>query len=169
LLLEGALSEPERAIIASDYAKVVGLGGNVEERLTREPEASFNPRPARVALLVMEEGSENHSLAIRAALWACSPGNPEDPAVQRVVDDVRHGRFHERVAATIAAALLLDRVRHLHMTELEESEKAEYLAHVGSSPCLEKSSAAAERLKQKLAHAISLQRRRLGIYEDGDV
>ena len=115
----------------------INLGGLDEQDFTRTEGSSYNPRPARLGLILVDNAKATNPLAIAVGMMAC------------VGSDV--GRFSERLsdlapnirdqllsllneasipiaswaeeslgleARTISLAVLLDRARHAHLSEL---------------------------------------------------
>ena len=63
----------ETALLEVYFELSITLGGRLEQDFTREPESSYNPRPARVAQILLEDCSINDPLAL-AASFLCALG-----------------------------------------------------------------------------------------------
>lgn len=118
------------ALLEVSFAHAVEKGGLTELDFTREEGVSFNPRPARVALILLSNAQVTDPEVIAAGMLASS-----DP-----LDDLKHLEVAERArvlahaaleppeviasidpairfeVAIVALALWLDRVRHLHQS-----------------------------------------------------
>ena len=151
--------------IAGDYCSAADLGGNLELDLPREEGVSFNPRIARVVSLVIQECDVTDPAQLRIAVYSCVANDrisalPGDVASELAsVRDASSGR--PAWIQGISLALMLDRVRHLHMMTSAFEDKDAYLAQVRASPLLLPESGAPERLRSKVLHAVDLQVRRL--------
>ncbi len=149
------------------FDRVVQLGGNYEEGLMREEGVSFNPRVARIASLVLEHSDNPIIEVIAAAMWSLVPeqvaelqGNaPEVYDLVVGVFEQSEGSAVNPTSATIRAVLLLDRLRHLHMTSFAVAEKATVLQEAASSSVFSEEFPISQELRAKVEHAIRLQQR----------
>ena len=121
------------------YAHSIARGGKEEWPVVRPEDASFNPRPARVCQILFAQGRCADLDTLIAALLAPMP--PEEEAFeswrdahQRSLARAASGHVHQgeplsmpgagrQAAWSVALALALDTVRHLHMTELPAEER----------------------------------------------
>lgn len=116
------------------YHKACLQDALLEENLTREDGVSYNPRPARIALILISEAKLLDPSTIAASILSCC-----SPAVLDVhfseYQSVRnqalqaHFLLKEGFCETypaephlISLALTLDKIRHLHMTSLNAQQ-----------------------------------------------
>lgn len=172
LKLFGALAI---SAIASDYERVAAHGGNVEVGLVREEGVRYNPRIARISLLVLDEGGIRELGHLRATIWstlrdAHRLADLEDRDIREVAECVLSGDDSEQALIhTIRAAIALDTVRHLHMTALEMADKRAYLSSKAIRSLVKQDSSAASNLDRKLQHAVTMQERLLANSGEGDL
>jgi hypothetical protein len=152
------------------FDRVVQLGGNQEEGFVREEGVSFNPRTARIASLMLEHCKTPSPEAIAAAMWSLVPSEVAEleasaphlcKLIAAVFDD-SEGAVINSISATIRAVVLLDRLRHLHMTTLSADEKARILEAAQNSSVLADDFPISQQLRAKVAHAGQLQKRNVG-------
>lgn len=153
------------AQFARDYCEAADRGGNAELGVAREEGVSFNPRIARVVSLVIQEYAHITPDLLRVVAYSTVPLDGEIPVELRsdisAVRDVTPER--PEWIKCIALALMLDRVRHLHMADIRSDEKERMLTGFASSPILAPETGSPENLRLKLIHSIDMQRRRLHI------
>ena len=158
------LDEPALQVLTDDYDRVVAAGGNDEEGIKREEGVSFNRRIARILSLVTKEGGCRNLSDLRVAMYACATRDEIVPDEEVLAAKVRQARAvfeverPEGVAATVAAAIILDAVRHMHMTSFTIEERAQRIGALNVTPLL---STIPEVLRDKLTHSISMQKRGL--------
>ena len=128
-------------LIERSFAHAVEKGGLTELDFRREEGVSFNPRPARVALILLSNAQVTDAEVIAAGILASS-----DP-----LDDLKHLEVAERArvlahaalespdaiasidsairfeVAIVALARWLDRVRHLHQSPEASARWSEML------------------------------------------
>lgn len=109
------------SLLEEAFAFALAHGASAEEPL-RPPGMAFNPRPARVAQIVIESGGLSEAEAIAAAILSCAaPGELSGfSAGERAVELARASRAADvaalcRESVVIAAARLLDDLRHAHL------------------------------------------------------
>ncbi len=163
------------SVVASDYERVAALGGNVEVGLVREEGVRYNPRIARVSLLVLEEGGIRELNHLRATVWS-TLGDArrlvelEDEDIRRTAEWVLSEDDTEQAPIrTIRAAIALDTVRHLHMTTLEEADKRAYLSSQAIRSLVKEGASVLSNLDRKLQHAVMMQERLLAVSGEGDL
>jgi hypothetical protein len=153
------------AQFAHDYCEAADRGGNADLGVAREEGVSFNPRIARVISLVIQEYAQITPEVLRVVAYSTVSLDQDVPA--EVLSDVSAVRNvtpeSPEWIRCIALALMLDRVRHLHMADIRSDEKERMLAAFGSSPILAPEAGSPENLRLKLIHSIDMQRRRLHI------
>jgi hypothetical protein len=155
--------------LANQYEQIHALTGHIEAYIEREEGASFNPRPARVARIVIEDGGLSDFVTVSIALWAGSSALPViDPlpqgglveALRKIQDPVLETAELTIELFTVALAVLLDDVRHLHMSKRTVDLAKDLLTRAEATA----ESASTVNLKspivKKLSHAIAMQRRR---------
>lgn len=129
----------ELELLETAFEFVQATGGEEEIGFIRPVDQSFNPRLARVALILIEEGRVAGLHNVCAALLSCSSAPGQFRIGLEGVDDYREiaGSIElaqlaqktiseivdsssslNSVALAIAGALRLDYVRHLHRTSL---------------------------------------------------
>ena len=136
----------------------------------RAHDASFNPRLARVAQLLIDISGEKTLLVLGAALVASTNQEnwldlPHIQMFQPLAAQTIH-LLSETTAATapdalaIAHALILDTVRHLHISNRSTAERSKILELANKILGLECVVSRYARFKPILSHAISQQERR---------
>jgi len=165
------------AILTDDFQQVCALGGADESEIQRAKDASFNPRPARVAMISIGDGHLTALPQIRLALWSCvpTPGTerlPDDLELQQKIASVRIGVLESRVAdpvvATVILANRLDRLRHIHMTAAAHDEIVALADGTEETLAVCSVVPVSECLLRKVEHCIALQRRRLDRVSGGE-
>lgn len=153
------------AQFAHDYCEAADRGGNVELGVAREEGVSFNPRIARVVSLVIQEYALITPDGLRVVAYSTVPLDGEIPVeLHSDVSSVRDVTPESpEWIKCIALALMLDRVRHLHMADIGSDEKERMLASFAFSAILAPEAGSPENLRVKLIHSIDMQRRRLHI------
>jgi len=157
------------AQIGADYCSAADCGGNIEVGLAREEGVSFNPRIARIVSMVVQDCERVDPHMLRVAVYSTTPREVmvAECVPSEVQSDVAAVRSVSEQSPAwiqgIALALLLDRIRHLHMLEMSTDEKVLYMAQAQASPMLVPQSGAPSNLRLKVIHAIDLQNRRLKI------
>jgi hypothetical protein len=164
----------ELSNIEKNYEEVVSRGGAEEFPILREVDASFNPRPARIAAIVLADARpKDPARAILLGFWSCLITEGVVSTLESVVpeglyssllrinpsDYKANGDIDEVI---VALAVRLDQVRHLHMTALSPTHKSAILQDAEDMALLLVSSHPELPLLQRLTHAIHQQRRILG-------
>jgi len=116
-----------------DYA--IRNGGLEELDFCRDPEVSFNPRPARIALILVQDAgvssTEVIAAGILASVWPSDNGAEElRESIALPVAELsreshcnplelieRSSKNEVNFASIIATSLWLDRARHFHLSE----------------------------------------------------
>lgn len=120
------------------YHNMVLAGGLHEGAIARAPNASFNPRPARLCKILLRETNEQDVNVLGAALIIAVPDNFETPvAWQAACELAKQARTFRAQPLSkpdapierLHLAVLLDDLRHLHMTTLPHSEKEALVEH----------------------------------------
>jgi len=110
-------------------------GGLEELDYIRDPEVSFNPRPARIAMIVLQSAKLNSQEAVEAALlssvWPSDKEieNPPESLSENVLEIAARARLPPLTligsakkeasnAEILACCLWLDRARHYHLAEM---------------------------------------------------
>ena len=169
--LQRRILDSDRAQLAEIYSLACAYGALSEGGVRREGGASFNPRPARICQILINECNESDPDVFAAAMLACCTSQPDfqvaSPAavgwgVASRVIRVQSGleiQFDETVARVLLA-LQLDELRHLHMTELSCVERQLLCGRVANLlPQIEESSSN-RRLKMLVVAAIDRFERR---------
>ncbi|MCO6432363.1 MAG: hypothetical protein J5J00_16030 [Deltaproteobacteria bacterium] len=116
----------EVSIVAAAFDFAVQHGALDERNIERPSEASFNPRPARVAEIVLSGNHDVTSLQVAAAILLCAeelpskslPAELEEAyqtcaAARRSLSD--NSPPPDELTASLLLAYMLDDVRHFHM------------------------------------------------------
>ncbi len=157
-LLERAFGEGCIDLVSADYEQAALAGGNIEPNgLVREEGVSFRPRLARIATLLIQEVPGLRLHTVRAALHAAVPSSAP----------VATTAESQSEACAVQLAIQLDTTRHLHMTQLDPKGRGRALAAAEELLSRAHADAPLETLRQKLLHAIKLQRRNLGVSDTG--
>ena len=165
------LSPEDLTHIEKCYEEVLSRGGADEFPIVREVDASFNPRPARIATIVLTNTKPTHLLrAIELGLWSCLIRDsgvstllleaPEDivRALHRIhfIESNVDSDIDEVI---VALAVHLDQVRHLHMTNLSPEDKSSLLFRAEKLVTALLPSHVELPILKKVSHAIQQQRR----------
>jgi hypothetical protein len=165
------LTEPQLAALAEEYLYCAEHGGNAEPGIVREPGVSFNPRQARVLSLLVTDGGVRDVFILRAVLYAaclvkkCSEVVaydflvPED--LRTLVLAVVQGDFSLPSVALIRGVIELDGLRHLHQTVYSIDQRRSLVASSEEILDLGMAHELPEWLRNKVMHAIVLQRRNI--------
>lgn len=116
------------------YSSAWKVGAGVEAPVLREPGASYNPRPARIATILIKECRDLTVVEIVACFWvpALEKGfeilNPNEAG--QLLAKQSYSALHDvssfnlkPQALRVAAAVLVDAIRHLHMSSLSSAER----------------------------------------------
>jgi hypothetical protein len=160
-LLARLFGEDGALALALDYERVSQHGGNYEPAVIREEGVSHNPRIGRVLSIVIQDGGVRERDSIRSAMYACAPRVTPPEELEPLGSEVRNLLSTESVANTIQLALELDFIRHLHMTTYSTEDRQKLLNERARSTLLPQLGKGSPALFQKVAHAITLQQRRL--------
>jgi hypothetical protein len=164
--LQRVLGSLELRDLVHDLEAVVALGGAHERGIVREPGVSFNPRLGRLLALLIKEGGFSDLLSMRAVLWSSVVTPPEldqvpDQQVRTVVAQVvgaaACGAQEQSRVNAMRGVLLLDSVRHLHLSTISREEKERLLDEGERQLAV----AGADALHAKLSYALAAQRRLL--------
>jgi hypothetical protein len=119
------LSSEWGGVLEEAFRFAMEEGGADELDFTREEGASFNPRPARLAHILIHDGEVRDPAVIVEAILASVPGGkrPNSAALPR-----RRLQTVEE-SSLIAAVRFLDRARHLHIAE-KQGGKVDWEQHV---------------------------------------
>ena len=142
-LRRASFSQLERSWLADLYTLTAIHGGLEEPELRREPGVRYNPRPARLCQLLLQEGKVRQAEELAAAILLCSDRELDcrSPSAQtRSASSLRQevrGVLTSKNAARaslpgqrIALASALDTSRHLHMRELDDAERQRQIQDV---------------------------------------
>lgn len=160
--LRRSFAEDIQERLAALYQWVASQGGLAEQSPRRTQNTSFNPRPARLALIALKELHNTTEIEVAAlflstippALPLAPPGL--DAALELASQIQAYAPLHPlQPAAPLAACLALDTIRHLHLSETPHPSdllaQASQLAHIISAE------PRAVRLSEVLHHAITQQ------------
>ena len=159
-LLRKRLSATAAARITALYRWAAQHGSLEEPGIVRAAGVSFNPKPSRICQLLISEGQVTDGHSIEAALLAISSPSAEPPSgferagelAALVRDPVLSASNSD--AFSVALAIALDTVRHLHMGDDPELRRR-WLA--ASAALLSQNREISPRLSQLLEGAVSRQ------------
>lgn len=129
LMKKGSLKHRDYQLIDRAFAISMQHSGKEEIDFIREDGVSFNPRPARAALILIKDAKETSAVSIAAIVIASVYETTEDLEFDSaVLDLVKESlkdttKIQSKSAALIACSLWLDRARHLHQIAEENREK----------------------------------------------
>lgn len=103
--LKRRFSIEEASRVSAEYTTCVSNGGLNEGLIVRDPEVSFNPRPARICLILLKELKE---VSIGELLEVLKLETLQQPTLTAL--------------PSVKLALIVDELRHLHMTKLSSQE-----------------------------------------------
>jgi hypothetical protein len=149
------------------YETALAHGGAIEHPVLREDDASFNPRPARIAQIIWTETRCQEALPYALAFLSCC--HPEEQAglskefptevaqcfpiwQQMAMPDIDT----PQLVHDIALAQMLDKARHLHMTDLSESDQREFHHFVVNEIIMCAKPSAQNSITRKLQHWAAL-------------
>lgn len=131
--LRRLLPDTERKAVESFFLLAIQFGGLEELDYIREEGQSFNPRPARILSILIDQANQRSPLVLSAAsvasVWSELP--PETQAripsevaevaeqaahISRTIMTEEHSK-RLKPAILIALASYLDRARHLHLAD----------------------------------------------------
>lgn len=170
--LQNVFDAPSLETLNAIYAEVFQLGGTEESDVLRTDGASFNPKPARVAQILIDDLEVRDFSAIGAGL--CSPLSHTSrfrmkAATVQMLELCEQARllFEEEVeecpleVRLLGGAIALDDVRHLHMRDVSSPRKRELVDQVSKAVLGNLLVPEAATIRVKLDTAIAMQRRRL--------
>lgn len=136
-------SAEESSCLIATLAFALARGGEEEVGFRRDAGVSYNPRPARVAEILIGDGAERDSSVVSAGIVACSDAPTEygDAAV-RALAVLALGPLEALIASDIRgavavrAALGLDFARHLH--QLRRARDGGYVLTLPAESAIER-------------------------------
>lgn len=169
------LSVDELGVVEDDYQRARVRGGNVEPKISRDPGVSFNPRLARLLVILVNDLFIHDLSTLRAALYASvlysGLGERSDarelafedvpPELRPVVQGVLNGSRGDSIVSLIRAVIALDSLRHLHQSLWTLDERESILTWAEQEIDSSEHERLPELLAKKVSHAITLQRQRL--------
>lgn len=117
------------------YTKVAGASGLDEPKVTRSPDAGFNPRPSRLCTILIKDCRLHSSDVLAAAMSLCADADKFDESAlsefKEAVSILRDTRSllrseyqdYHSVSLVLALVYQLDLLRHLHMMTLSGADK----------------------------------------------
>lgn len=159
-------------LLQAIYREVYELGGCDEGHVTREPGVNFNPRPARLLHILLDDFEVEELAADGAALCLALPGSArfrmkaatlemlELSAQAQLCLEEASGE-HSLEVRFLAASAALDEIRHLHMSTIHFDQKREILKEMSGKFLDQFTVPEAATARVKLETAIKLQSRRL--------
>lgn len=133
-VIRRALGEPALQHIGEIYKFGFQINGYSDAPIKREVGASFNPRPARICDLVSKEVLKNSASAalLGASILICAledtnsstPFGVEEKTARNALLLLKGEKLTaSREEIALASAFALDKLRHLHMSELSDEKK----------------------------------------------
>lgn len=107
-LLQRTLDAAGIKEIVSSYQTSVLKGAAIEDPVIRHVGVSYNPKPARILDLLIRDGGIKDVALLKSALEQISDKQRSEPA---------------KADLTIELAILLDQLRHLHMSSLTNEQQ----------------------------------------------
>jgi len=163
LYLRNHLSPSELKAVAEAYSESVKLGGCNEGLVERDPEVSYNPRPARILKLLIEEcGVSDVDLMIDALKALPLFESFEAGAVATTLTNIREKSANRlNKAEHLLGVMLLDYLRHLHMSKISPEGLSAILKEAGDT-LTRITAEIPQKLQMKISDTISKQLRRVG-------
>lgn len=170
--LQNLLEADEIRTLVEVYREVFELGGCLEGEVMRGDGVSFNPRPARIAVLAIDEFNLTGLSEIGAGFCLSLPSGASfrmrsatlqmmelssqarlliDEGIDEPSIEVRH----------LASAFILDQVRHIHMTSLHFDAKREMLTAIEEKFLRYLQAPEMTNARTKIETALRMQLRRL--------
>lgn len=122
--------------ILRGYLSALELGSGEDISVMREPEVSFNPRPSRIANILIELGMIKDPKIIIAGFY-CSGASSCPSELRSIFEDTQYSlsnlippKLEE--SRPIMGALILDTLRHMHMSSWSKEEKEKYLSKISN-------------------------------------
>ena len=146
-----AVYSPDQCSIIFRIFKEVSLrGGAHEGPIRREEGVNFNPRPARIAQIVLAETEQKDVDLLIIAMQATVdvPSGSEESFEEL-----------DNLPALVVGALLLDAVRHLHMSTQTPEQIAERLKRARSVAKKLIEEGLTDQMANKIEHALGQQER----------
>lgn len=122
-------------VLSESFRVAMEQGGRLEPDFEREAEASFNPRPARIALILLNDARVEDEQVLAAAVLAAAamndPGLACASALPQEVSMLARAALQSpsgllvggnTSASLIACAVHLDRARHRHLSKDSPAE-----------------------------------------------
>lgn len=161
------LKPDEAEKVTYAYAVAAKHGALNETGVVRAPEASYNPRPARVAQILITELRNYDGNMLCCAILGCARieseiSLPEELAdIQTMLAELRESMSIKNLAPVSLAAeaslyaIILDEVRHLHMTDFSIELMKDKISQVQALIESKESFKENQRLVEKIRHALS--------------
>lgn len=165
--LQGMMREDVLERLGELFTVCLTANEQVEAPLKRIPEANFNPRPARLAHILIKELKEQSPQVIGAAFLVCSTErqitNLPSNFVSQHAQAVRlallaldpHNFRNDPASERLALALRIDTLRHIHMQNTSMQEKKKLLAEFEDEGYCKASFAENSRLETILRETLS--------------
>jgi hypothetical protein len=177
--LQKLYSSRELTYVSRWYTSAWEESACEEPMVVRTPGASFNPRPARLARLLLEAGPPpSKELLAGACLLVSRMENTRLPSELRpTIEAVRNFRASGQLpeldvpgarsdATLLAFVMVLDDVRHTHMLQDGPTKLSWWKTVAPLAESLMSSSELTEKHRQQLATALRLQQRNMRSTED---
>ena len=122
--------------IFKGYQSALEQGSGEDVSVRREPEASFNPRPSRIANILIELAMIKDPKIIIAGFYCC--GARSCPLeIQSIFQDTQQALSNLTLpnleqSRPIMGAIILDTLRHMHMSSRTREEKESYLSKISN-------------------------------------
>lgn len=126
-------------------------GGLTELDFVRPKDQSYNPRPARVALILLNESKQLDQSLLISAMLACVD-NCQDPLsieAKQISSEIELKNY-SRKAKLIALALHLDRIRHFHLSPHHKAQRKNI--HLLTKKILDLAGSECQRVNHLITH-----------------
>ncbi len=169
-LIQRSIEISFHAEILSAYTLACRHGALSEWPVKREVGVSYNPRPARLMHILLQEAKERNGVIIAAAPLTCAENlstisidslsdqlRPSFELAQEVADEVC---LPSQNVTRLVLSKLIDDIRHLHMTHFTASEQREYATRTQQKLLTLPEASKEERLSSLLVAALERTLRR---------
>lgn len=141
-LIDGLFSQEEQHYIHKAYSLAFRYGALNEGEVKRIEGASYNPRPARIAQILLTEGSIKECDVLITSILNCAEPiifkeEPNDTHIyysnDTTIRSILSGIPYKNIASPLIAIVfshILDKLRHLHMCNFDPIEYKKRLKQI---------------------------------------
>jgi hypothetical protein len=165
--LQKFLRADEVLLLSDEFARVSSFSDSFEGSITRRTDAPFNPKPARIASILIDDGGVKSVRFIQAAFWSCVPIESREASgvsgeilnvLSQVEQATRTGTSSPEVSSLVFA-ILLDQIRHVHMMTASADQRRKVVQEVEAAASVALHDSSSVGLREKLHHAVRMQKR----------